>query len=249
MANTTLLDVVQTILSDINGDEVNAISDTTESLQVAQVVKDTYFDIISTRDFPHLLQMVQLTPSTDPAKPTHMRLEDDVSTILSIRYNVEGTLDTFTKYVNITYKEVDDFMQDSNGLKSDNTNVTQVVDYSGIDLLVINDKPPQFYTSFDDEYLVFNSYDSLVDSTLQQSKTQAYAQIIPSWTMIDSHVINLPRKSMPYFLSEAKSTAFNTVKQVANPKEEQKSRRQRTKLARDKWRLNGGIKFPDYGRK
>jgi len=56
-------------------------------------------------------------------------------------------------------------------------------------------------------------------------------------------------KVFPYLVSEAKSTAFNSIKQAANNKEEQKSRRQRTHLSREKWRTNGGMRFPDYGRK
>ena len=45
----TLLEMVQSLLSSLEGDNVNSISDTQEALQVAQVVKDTYFSLISRR--------------------------------------------------------------------------------------------------------------------------------------------------------------------------------------------------------
>jgi len=38
MAKKTVLDMVQDILSDMESDEVNSISDTTEALQVAQII-------------------------------------------------------------------------------------------------------------------------------------------------------------------------------------------------------------------
>ena len=38
---TTLLQIVQSILSDMDSEEVNSISDTTEAQQIASVVEDT----------------------------------------------------------------------------------------------------------------------------------------------------------------------------------------------------------------
>lgn len=68
MPKYTLLDMTQDILSDMNSDEVNSIADTIESMQVAQIIKSTYYNIIDGRDWPHLYQMFQLTPSGDTAK-------------------------------------------------------------------------------------------------------------------------------------------------------------------------------------
>ena len=44
---STLLQVVQSILSDMDSEDVNTISDTIEAQQVASVVEDTYFNIMS----------------------------------------------------------------------------------------------------------------------------------------------------------------------------------------------------------
>jgi len=51
----TLLEIVQDIMNDMDGDEVNAISDTIESQQVAQIVKTTYLEMMANRNWPHLL--------------------------------------------------------------------------------------------------------------------------------------------------------------------------------------------------
>jgi hypothetical protein len=142
-----------------------------------------------------------------------------------------------------------EFLEWVNARSSDATNVETITGPSGLALLIINDHSPTYYTSFDDEWLAFDSYDADVDNTLQQVKTQCYGHIEPAFSLTDSYVPDIPAKAFPYLLSEAKSVAFNALRQAANAKEEQRSRRQRQWLARSKWRTNGGIKFPDYGRK
>ena len=47
MAKMTLLEITQDIMSDMDSDNVNSINDSVEALQVAQVVKTTYYNIIS----------------------------------------------------------------------------------------------------------------------------------------------------------------------------------------------------------
>lgn len=54
MAKLTLLDIVQDILSDMDSDTVNSITDSVESLQIAQIVKTTFFEIITEGEWPHL---------------------------------------------------------------------------------------------------------------------------------------------------------------------------------------------------
>ena len=48
----TLLEMTQDILSNMSSDEVNSISDTPESLQVATIIKQKYYDIVSRGDLP-----------------------------------------------------------------------------------------------------------------------------------------------------------------------------------------------------
>ena len=66
--------------------------------------------------------------------------------------------------------------------------------------------------------------------------------------MTDTFTPDLPSKNFPYLLSEAKSVVFNALRQAPNAKEEQKSRRQRTWSSWAKWRVDGGVKTPNYGR-
>ena len=49
----TLLDITQEILSEMDSDDVNSISDTVESEQVANIVITVYRDMMSNRNWPH----------------------------------------------------------------------------------------------------------------------------------------------------------------------------------------------------
>ena len=87
----TLLDMTQNILSAMSSDEVNSISDTTESMQVAQIIKNKYYDIVSRGELPEHQELFQLDPATDGSTPVLMFVPDGVSKINSIRYFIGST--------------------------------------------------------------------------------------------------------------------------------------------------------------
>lgn len=86
MTKFTLLNMTQEILSALSSDEVNSISDTTESLQIATILKRKYYDIISRGDLPEHNQVFQLSPSLDASQPTLMFIPDGVGHVEWIKY-------------------------------------------------------------------------------------------------------------------------------------------------------------------
>ena len=248
MAKKTLLAIVQDILSDMNDDEVNSISDTLEGLQVAQIVQSCYEELIAAKNWPHLRNLLVLNASGDSAFPTHMILPEAIKELEFIRYNKVKLGETRAKFVEIDYLEPDAFLIYTNDRNNDSDNTDVVVDYSGVSLLIKNDAAPQYWTSFDDEKLVFDSYDSAVDSTLQSSKTQAMAYISPTFSVSDTFVPDLPVEAFPMLIAEAKSACFARLKQAPDAKSEQQATRQKNWMSRKAWTAAGGIKFPNYGR-
>lgn len=248
MSKKTLLELTQAILNDMDADQVNDISDTIESEQVVQIIHDTYDEILSSRTWPHLNQLITLTPQGS-TRPTHMDSSPSWTYIDFIKYNKIKQTGTKKKYEDVFYLAPKEFLDLTNQRNSSLSTVDTIIDPgSTVDLLIVNNRAPEFWTTFDDEIMIFDSYDSLVDSNLQESKFQVFGNVEPTWTQTNTFVPDLPAKAFAYLLAEAKSTASNTLRQVANQKEEQKSRRQRTWLGQEKWRVEGGINFPDYGR-
>lgn len=244
----SLLEIVKDILNDMDSDEVNSINDTVESQQIAQIVKTCYFEMISNRNWPHLKRLLQLDASGDPTKPNFLKLPESVKELVFIKYDTLSASQPNTRLVELKYKEPDAFLRLVSSRNSSLPNVQTVTDYSGTKLLVLNNVAPTYWSSFDDEYLITDSYDSRVDTALQKSKTQAFAYVSPTWSQTDAFIPDLPDEAFPALLEEAKSTAFLALKQVANQKAEQKAGRQQRWLARKAWAAKGGVIYQNYGR-
>lgn len=249
MAKKTLLEIVQDILNDMDSDEVNSIDDTIESQQVASIVQSSYYDIITTRNWPHTRKLVQLEASNDVTLPNYLRLPSSLKELVVIRYDKRKTSDTTTRYQEIKYLYPDEFLKFISDRASDASNVQTVIDPSGVELKIFNDVAPSFWTSFDDDYIVTDSYDSAVDTTLKKSKTQCVAYLIPAWDRSDDAYPDLPDEAYPNLIEEAKSVAFFVLKQMVNQKAEQKAARHSRWLSRKAWRAKGGVRYQDYGRK
>jgi hypothetical protein len=245
----SLLEIVQEVLNEMDSDFVNSINDTVESQQVAGIAKSCFNEFISNRNWPHLKQLIQLDSSNDSDKPNYLKVPSGVKEMISVRYDMVGYGQTKPSFKDIRYKSPDDFLTLSHSRNLDNSNVVLIRDFSATPLLILNDSAPEYWTTFDDEWLVFDSYDSAVDDTLKKSKTQALVYREPDWVHSDEAIPDLPEEAFAAFIEEVKSTAFLALKQMPNTKAEQKASRQQRWLARKAWKLQGGLDYPDFGRK
>lgn len=245
----TLLEMTQDILSEMDSDVVNSIGDTVEAMQVANIIKTCYNEMISNRNWPHLKKLVQLYSLSDLTRPNYLRLPDGTKELIFFKYDVHKDGQERTVEAEVKYKHPDDFLRYISNRNSALATVDEIKDFSGSKLMIINNAAPQYWTSFDDKHIVTDSYDKAVDDTLQASKTQCLAYIEPKWVHTDNAVPDLPEEAFAALEEESKSTAFIVLKQMANQKAEQKASRQNRWLARKAWRANGGIRYDDYGRK
>jgi hypothetical protein len=246
---STLLDIVQDILGEMSSDEVNSITDTEDSEQVARIVRTVYKNIITKNTWPHTRKALTLVARSDSNFPTHMVIEDDLMELASVYYNKSLYGETQKKYDEVDFVDPDEFLRRTHKRNSDEADVDVVIDDSGIELLIKNDKHPDFFTTFNDEDLVFDSYNSDVDSTLHIAKFQAQGYVLPEFKLEDSFVPDLPADAFPLLIEEATSRAQFKMRQMVDQKSEQESGKQSRKMSRKSWVVNGGIKYPNYGRK
>jgi len=235
MAKYTLLELTQSILNAMDSDNVNSIDDTVESIQVAELVKESFFDLISQRDWPFMFDLDSLTALSDLNNPTKMQMKDTWNKIKWIRYNKQE----------VEYLSPSDFTE----LLDNRTAQANVVDANGIVLT----RDPTYWTTYDDEYVVFDAYNASVESTLQQQKTKVYASIQPTWTHSDTFVPDIPEKMFQILLSDSKAQAFVNLKQQSNAREERKAQRAKVIMRNEAWRNEYGEtkynKRVNYGRK
>lgn len=240
--------MVQSILSDMVGDEVNSINDTVESEAVALIVRDSYFELINRRNWPHLKKLIQVDNSIDATKPTHLAIPEKAKELILVNYDVHKFGETRVQYQPITYQYADDFLARINARNSDQSNIDIIEDFSGTQLLIRNDTAPQFWTSFDDRFFVFDAYDNTVDSTIQASKMQVQAYMTPNFFLQDDFLPDLPEEAFTLLLEEAKSMAFINLKQMVNEKAEGRARKADSWMSRQSFTLKGGVRYGNYGR-
>lgn len=229
----TLLELTQNILSRLDSDEVDSISDTTEAMQVARIVRNTYFNILIRSDLPEHKKLVQLTASASGTQPVLMIRPDNVRKIDWIKYNVRTATDTTDTYDYVTIVPLAQFLEMTDRFSTDDSNVDTMT-LNGIIFTFTNNMKPTYCTIVDDVNIVFDSYDSGVDGTLQTSKSKAFAMTVPTFALVDATIPDLDDAQFQLLLSEATSVAFVDLKQMPNQKAEQESRRNWISLQRTK---------------
>lgn len=248
----TLLEMTQAILSSLDGDEVNSISDTVESAQIATIVKNCYYDLISSLDLPEHKELFELT-ATSSSTPTVMSMPSTVSDIEWVMYDNYTTDDPRHQFLPVNWTDLQTFLSLSYALDPSETEVeTCNVTTNGGDTLVLNyrnDVHPTLYTTYDDNKVLFNSYNLEEDSFLQKTKTQCFGLSIPTWTASDGFTPDLDARQFTLLLNEAKAQAFIELKQQANPKAEKRARRGWIQAQRTKHNIHKPTTYIGYGRK
>lgn len=225
----TLLELVQRILGAMESDEVSTVGESTESTEVARIIKECYFDIIGDINPSEQEGLFKLDASADDEKPCLMYLPSTVSKMRWLRYN-DGDSLLEPSYRDLSYRNTDEFLYYHTGLDSDSALVdTMTVNIKGTDYTFQfrNDAHPSYYTIFYDRFVVFDSYKSDEEDTLTQARTLGFGSLVPEFSFEDTFVPELDPRQFQLLLSEAKAMAFVELKQAANSTAEKKARRNR----------------------
>ena len=186
MAKLTRLTLVQRILSAIDAEGVSTVSETVESEQVAQLLDSAYEAIVADYPWPWLFSIRQLEV---PVSNT-MLLPSDMTQADWIRYDGKEV-----DY--IEPKEMTVLLAGRNTLESN-------VDDSG----AYNDRDPKYWTSYDDETITFDSY----DTALSTIKTEVYGTRSVNALLEDTDIPDLPEKFHTTLLFRTIADAFTTLK-------------------------------------
>lgn len=278
----TLLQMTQDILSGMSSDEVNSISDSPESLQVATIIKQKYFDIVARGHLNEHDQPFQLDPSLDETLPVLMYVPDGVGRVDWIKYfnsdttggagnvsshgvntNIVPTVSSTTApppgYQYVTMLPIAQFIDMVNQFNPNEANVdtftfsdTSNKHPGNFTFYYKDDRQPTYCTIISNYYVIFDSFNQTLDSTLQASKTMAYGQIVPTFQLVDSFVPDLDNQQFPLLLSEAKSLAFYELKQQPHQLAMQETKRQWSAVSKGKNINNRPTAFdalPNFGRR
>lgn len=255
----TLLQMTQDIMSNMSSDEVNSISDSPESLQVATIIKQKYFDIISRDNLTKHDQPFQLDPSLDGDSPVLMYIPEGVTRVDWIKYfNSLDTTPPAPGYQYVTMLPIRQFIDMVTQFNLTESNVESFVfsdtsngvpgDYP---IYFKNDRQPSYCTVVSNFYVIFDSFDGTQDSTLQASKSMGFGQIAPIFQMNDTFIPDLDVSQFSLLINEAKSLAFYELKQQPHQLAMQEVKRQWSAVSKGKNindRPTAFDSIPNYGR-
>jgi len=266
----TLLEIVQDILNDIDGDEVDSISDTSEATQVANIVSSTYWHLVSQNDLPEHKTLFNLD-ETSSTTPTVMTLPDEVIRVDWISYDMKinpgafsggvfdgNVLDTYegSSYQGILYKSPEEFFDLTGNRAWDGSSILSFTFTGAVDTHEIKyrtDTNPTFYTVLEDYYYIFDSLDTDISTSyLESALSLCYGVKKPTFTLSDGFTPDLDATEFNWLMEEAKSAASLKLRQVQDPKAEQRARRGWVRQMGRKANTDSKSFFdslPNYGRK
>lgn len=242
----TLLELTQSVLSSMDSDEINSINDTPESLQVVEVIKTVYDDIVTRGGLQTHKTLFNLAASTDPTKPIMMTKPEGIDVIEWLRYNVATVDDTYPVWADLHYLPIHNFIEMMHGYNPTETNMesfTHSFDGFTIDFVYRNDTNPYYFTTYDDNSLFFDAYDLAVDDTLQASKTVGYGSKATTFVREDTWVPELQPNQFALLLNESKSLAWAELKQTVHAKAERTAIKNWQHLQRTRQQIPDGQVF------
>ena len=252
MAKDTVLAIVQGILSDADGDLVNSISDTVESVQCADLVAEVFEQIVEGYDLA-LHNTLQRLTATSSSTPTIMQIPEGFHNIQWVKYDARTTAAaTAPAFVDVPYVTPDEFMRrTSQRTLSDSTVEAQTLPDSGHIMLIKNDKQPTYYTQLDGyNDLVFDSYQTSLETNLQNSKSLAYGTLLPTLTLTDAAIPNLPQHLMVLLKREVRAMYFDLYKDGLTAEIDRTRRRAEVRAQRQRRQIKNtdNDHSPNYGR-
>ena len=226
LQRTTLLEIVQSVLSSLDSDAVNHIGETVESEQIALLAKEKFQELATYQNIKQFENLSQLEGLADPTKATVMRIPEGSTDIADIRYR--HVKSDGTEYMReVHYQPKSDFLdtQLKLALAKNNTDINVLDD--GIELPYRTDRGPTCWTTFDDEHVVFDSIDKGVDQTLHNEASLVIAYIVPEFRLEDEFIPPVPQKMLSQYMNMIKEVANFEQKQISNPFRTRDSERQR----------------------
>lgn len=233
----TLLQVVQSYLNRTDGFFVDSIFDTDESQQVALIAEEVYYNMTNT--YPNVFYVQKdttLDALSDLTKPNYLLIPDEILRIQESRiwYNNarsdQGQLVSYEPVKYITPIEFNDLTMHRDD-KPDNAEVIDTP--NGTKLVVLNNKFPEYCTSYDGVTLVFDSYHSDYDDTLQASKSKIVATEEPVFLPQDDFLIPIPNRLSEVYLDNVLAECYSSLRQEDNPRITQRSRKGLIKMQQD----------------
>lgn len=244
MAKRTILELIQQLGEGIGSDEIDALDETIEASDIMTILKQSYKEVLDRKTWEFMKGHIrQLEASALGANV--LGIPADVLKVTKITYRDDPS----DKFVDVGYLSAEDFMKIVQARNTANANITAIVNAAGVSINVRTDATPQYWTSFDEETITFDAYDSDVSAGNLYTDSVIISDVMPVTDFTDpAAVLSLPERMETLVFNEALSTCNYRIRQTADPRTDRIARRQGISLRRNEVKTNEDIKEATYGR-
>lgn len=249
MDQRTLLEIVNDISVTLDFETVSDIDETPESERIVRLAKMVYQGLMANGDWPHLKTLTRLEALNDPERPTFLKIPNIIAEITSVRYEITDAGDEKRQFKEVEYFEhPSDFLDKVLHRDTSRDNVEILQNHEGVPIPVFNSQPPTYCTTFDDTYLVFDSYDINIDSTLQSHKSIVEGLRGYHWHNENTFVPEMPGRMFPVYMAKLSLVAGEKLRQTYSQEDAYDARVGISRLRR-KSRVIPEKRKPRYGRR
>lgn len=245
MPKKNLLQMVQDVGAAISSDEITALGETVEAEDIQTIVLAQLEDLVTRQDWEFLKD--KLSVLNDGTHSISLNIPDAVSNLQTVRYKCIDN-----SYRTLTYLDPLDYLHRMQQLKTTEPNSDTVV-VNGVTLVAKTNQDPRFWTILNDDEVFVDAYDSSRDATgvvgsqsviLMTGYLDYTGNDQPTW------IAPIPEKLFTLWLQECIAEAFVKLRQVEDPREERKARRQYVSQSRDEatFKRDEGSQRVNYGR-
>lgn len=187
----TLLELTQKVLNKLEGDEVDTIDETTESLLFANEIIDCFLTMHSQSNEAWSKDRFLLT---DKSK-YELTIPSNVQYADSIKYNG-------IKLIKLSIDEFEDLL-----LKRKDTNNYNSEGYG-------TSKDPVYFTTYNEVDIVVEGINEAVEANVTGTNTNCYGKVIPTALVEDSYIPSpLPPSFFSALLSKATANCLNRFRE------------------------------------
>lgn len=251
MAKKSILQLVQELGEGIGSDEIDSLDETIEATEIATILEQTVTEVISRKRWEFIKDRVRQLDAIDGASTqlNTLNIPSDVTRVNCLRYKDTNNTDV-TTFIDVMYMQPCEFIEFVQSRNSADDNITAIANSDGVLINVLTDNAPTRWTSFDEEVITFDAYDSTVSTGNLAADSVIIADIVPVIDYTDpTATLKVPERMETLIFNEALSTCNYRLRQTRDPRADRIARRQHISLRENEHITNKDIMEKTYGRR
>ena len=253
MAKRTILELVQDVGASIGSDEIDELDETQEATDILTLLKVAFTAVINRRDWEFMKNRVRQLDVRDggDTQINRLALPSDAARIddLLLKYKTSDDGDS-VEYQTLQYMSPVDFIEYVLLPNSEDDAVDTILNSDNVPMLIYNDRSPSYFTSFDEEYIWFDAYNSAQETGNSAERTMCICTVYPEVDWEEGgDTLPVPESMETLVYNEALVLCAARLRQTNDPYAALDAARQYNKLRESEARVKRDQPEINYGRR